>query len=68
MTVEIPQPNNLKHIAFETTNVLGKRVLTGKVINQNSFQIQLGDLETGIFYLNIFSNEQMIESIKFIKL
>lgn len=47
--------------------MLGQRVLTHKAINQNSFQIQLEDLETGMFYLNIFSDEQRIESMKFLK-
>lgn len=68
LTVEIGQPNNLKSMAYEVTNLLGQSVLTHKAINQTSFQIQLDGLETGIFYLNIFSYEQRIKSIKFIKL
>ena len=68
LTVEIAQPNNLQNISFEVTNMLGQGILTQRADGQQTIQIQLEGLETGVFYLNILSDNQQVESIKFVKL
>ena len=67
LTVAIPQPSSSENISYSVSNVLGQRILTGQTSNQSSFDIQLEGMQTGIYYLNIFSDNRIVSSIKFIK-
>ncbi|MEM1323416.1 MAG: T9SS type A sorting domain-containing protein, partial [Bacteroidota bacterium] len=68
LTVSLPQPNNLGNVSYVVSNMLGQVVMTSRVPDQGTFEIPLDGIETGIYLLNVFSADRMIDSIKFVKL
>jgi hypothetical protein len=75
-----PNPNNglfnidiqTKHftenhrLLFTVTDLMGKSYLTCFARNQNSFEINLSDLNPGIYVLNFYSEKTLVETQKII--
>ncbi len=68
LKVEIPQPNNLGKVSFEINDMLGKQIISQSLADTNVFEISLAGVSAGMYRLILFSEDSIIESIKFVKL
>ena len=67
LNVEIPQPNSLGTVSIQVSNMLGQTVLTRQLNNQDIVELDLENIGKGIYTLNLFSDERIIHSVKFVK-
>ncbi len=68
LMIELPTSNNQGDVTLVVTNLLGQKVVTQQLSFQTTAEINLADLDSGMYCLNILANSRMVKTIKFIKL
>jgi len=65
--ITIPQYHDWKNLNYEVINMLGQRVTTQQAINNVTTDADFSALETGIYWLTISNETQILQSTKIIK-
>lgn len=67
LTVQIPQPNDLKNISYEIINTMGQVLISQNIGSSNTFGINWTGMQTGIYWLRILSDGKTVQTTKVVK-
>ena len=67
VVIAIPSYNDWQNLTYEITNMLGQRITTQQQINKVTTDVDFSYLESGIYWLTLKNDAQILQSTKIIK-